>query len=88
MNWSKLDIQLARWSDRLISELHIPADAAVKLATTIAADVRFLPKEAKIELRTSSPVALKDRLEELVGFRDLWMRPAQRETHHISSEHR
>ena len=68
MTWSKLDSQLARWSDRLISELQVPAHAANKLATTVAAEIRFLPTEAKVELRHSSPVALNDRLEELVGF--------------------
>jgi hypothetical protein len=68
MSWSKLDSQLARWCYRLVSQLKIPPSAASKLATTVAAEVRFLPAEAKLELRNSSPVALKERLEELVGF--------------------
>jgi hypothetical protein len=88
MNWSKLDFQLARWSDRLISEFHIPPHAAVTLATTVAAEIRFLPKEAKIELAHSSPVALKSRLEDLVRFQGLWTRHEQPETRHISSERR
>ena len=45
---------------------------AANLATTIAADVRFLSPEQKSEIRTASPVPLSDRLAELHAFQG-WM---------------
>ena len=72
MSWQLLDQQMAQFAERLKHEVKISADAATKLATTIAADVRFLPVEAKIELRASTPVAIADRLAEVQSFQS-WM---------------
>jgi hypothetical protein len=49
---------------------------AAKLATTIAADVRFLSPEQKAEMRAASPVPLEDRLTELQAFQG-WMDQAR-----------
>jgi hypothetical protein len=72
MSWQSLDQQMAPFAERLKSEVKVPSEAASKLATTIAADVRFLPAEAKAELRASTPVAIKDRLAEVQSFQ-AWM---------------
>jgi hypothetical protein len=45
---------------------------AAKLATTIAADVRFLSADQKAEIRAASPIPLSDRLAELQAFQG-WM---------------
>ncbi len=72
MTWQHLDNQMARWSSRLASEIRVPAEATTKLATIIAAEVRFLDPGAKDELRQASPVPLRDRLQELEAFQG-WM---------------
>jgi hypothetical protein len=43
-----------------------------KLGTEIASEVRFLPRDVKQEIASASPVALGDRLQELVAFQG-WM---------------
>lgn len=53
---------------RLTSDVKPTPEMAAKLATTIAADVRFLSPEQKNEIRAASPVSLKDRLAELQAF--------------------
>jgi hypothetical protein len=72
MTWKRLDEQLAVWSDRLISEIKISEAESRKLATKIASDVRFLPGDVKREIAAASPVALRDRLQELRAFQG-WM---------------
>ena len=72
MAWDHLDHQMAAWSGRLEAQLKISAKDSVKLATAIAADVRFLSVEAKAEIRDASPVPLRDRLDELQAFQG-WM---------------
>ena len=67
-----LDMQMRFWSQRLITELRIKESEAQKLATTIASEVRWLSKEAKIEIMEASPVDIKDRYEELLVFQK-WM---------------
>lgn len=63
---------MAVFADRLEREVKVPSAAASKLATTIAADVRFMPAEAKAELRASTPVEIEDRLAEVQSFQS-WM---------------
>lgn len=63
------------FSDRLTSEVKLTPAMAAKLATTIAADVRFLSPEQKTEIRNASPVPLTDRLAELQSFQG-WMEQA------------
>lgn len=75
MNWHHLDAQMRAFSDRLTSEVKLTPAMAAKLATTIAADVRFLSPEQKAEIRNASPVPLTDRLAELQSFQG-WMEQA------------
>jgi hypothetical protein len=56
----------------IVAEVKVDADDSRQLATRIAADVRFLPLEAKREIAVASPVAVKARLEELAAFQ-IWM---------------
>src|SRR5579863_2577351 len=63
-----LDRQLAMFRDRLCSEVSFTLEEAGRVATLVAADIRFLPVEAKAEIRAASPVPLSARLDELVAF--------------------
>ena len=67
-----LDRQMRAWSKRLITELKLKKEDTQKLATTIASEVRWLSKEAKIEIINASPVDIKYRYEELLAFQN-WM---------------
>ena len=57
---------------RLTSEVKLTPEMAAKLATSIAADIRFLAPELKHEIRAASPVPTSDRLVELQAFQG-WM---------------
>lgn len=72
MNWQHLDTQMKAFSPRLTKEVKLTPEMADKLATSIAADVRFLTAEQKAEIRAASPVPLQDRLAELQAFQG-WM---------------
>lgn len=63
-----LDQQLAMFRDRLRDEVGLAPNETVKVATLVAADIRFLPVEAKTEMKAASPVPLSARFEELVAF--------------------
>jgi hypothetical protein len=76
MNWQHLDAQMQLFSARLTSEVKLAQEMTAKLATTIAADVRFLSPEQKAEMRVASPIALEDRLAELQAFQG-WMEQAR-----------
>jgi len=56
----------------LVSEIKISEPDSRKLGTKIASDVRFLPRDAKVEIAAASPIAVRDRLEELRAFQG-WM---------------
>lgn len=67
-----LDKQLARFSDQLCKEVKLSEDQANKVATMVAAEIRFLPvTEAKKKIQEGSPVLLSRRYEELYAFQ-LW----------------
>ncbi len=72
MSWRHLDIQMQSYTARLTSELKLTPEVAAKLATNIAAEVRFLSSEQKTEIRVASPVPLEDRLAELHAVQ-CWM---------------
>jgi hypothetical protein len=72
MNWNHLDKQMRSFEARLTGEVKLTPGMAVKLATTIAADVRFLSVDQKAEIEAASPVPLVDRLDELQAFQG-WM---------------
>ena len=63
-----LDQQLAKFRDRLCGEVGLEPEDSGKVATMVAADIRFLPPEAKKKISAASPVPLSARLEELVAF--------------------
>lgn len=76
MNWQHLDVQMQRFAERLTNDVKVTPEMTAKLATTIAADVRFLSIEQKKEIRTASPIPIEDRLAELQAFQG-WMDQAQ-----------
>jgi len=55
-----------------VNDLKIAEGESRKLATSIASEVRFLPKAAKDSIIVASPVRLADRLQELHAFQG-WM---------------
>ncbi len=67
-NVKHLDEQLAQYEGELRRGVGLSADECRKVATLVAADVRFLPNEVKEEIRTASPVPLKARYDELIAF--------------------
>jgi len=69
MTWQPLDRQMRSFVPRLVAEVGVSDEIAGRLATTIAADVRFLSPEDKASIRNASPVR---RLAELVAFQ-AWM---------------
>jgi hypothetical protein len=70
--WRQLDAQMARFSDRLINAVKLSPEIAERLASSVAADVRFLSQEEKLAIKSFSPVPLADRLSELEAFQG-WM---------------
>jgi hypothetical protein len=66
---------MSSYSKNLRHEVKLSDEICNKLATTIAADVRFLPREIKEEVRNASPVPIQNRLEELQAFQG-WMEVA------------
>jgi hypothetical protein len=64
----RLDAQLHAFAPSLTREVGLTPEESAKVATTVAADVRFLPPEAKARIGAASPVPLKARFEELVAF--------------------
>ena len=68
MSWLHLDKQLARFSDRLVSDVRIEKEEAKKIATLIAGETRFLPPEIKSAISDASPVSILNRRVELEAF--------------------
>jgi hypothetical protein len=67
-----MDHQMAVYTPDLQRDLKLSEDVCRKLATTIAAEVRFLPNEAKIQIKFASPVSTNTRFKELLAFQG-WM---------------
>jgi hypothetical protein len=63
-----LDAQVSKYSTLLVSEVGLDPAIADRLATTVAAELRFLSVEAKAEILASSPVDVAARLDELTAF--------------------
>jgi hypothetical protein len=63
-----LDQQLAVFDADLRRLVGLTVDEARKVATLVAADVRFLPKDVKAEIEAASPVPLSARRDELIAF--------------------
>ena len=71
-SWQRLDAQMEHFSVRLMTVVKLSHEMAAKLATNIAADVRFLSPAQKSEIKNASPVPLGERLSELQAFQR-WM---------------
>lgn len=67
-----IDRQMEVWSEKLMTELKISKEDTSKLATIIASEVRWLPVEAKSEIKEATPVGIKHRYDELIAFQS-WM---------------
>lgn len=63
-----LDQQLAAFDGDLQRLVGLNPDESHKVATFVAADVRFLPKEVKAEIEAASSVPIRARRDELVAF--------------------
>ena len=63
-----LDAQLARFDKELREHVGLKSDVTTKVATTVAAELRFLPVDAKSLILQASPVRIGDRLSELKAF--------------------
>jgi hypothetical protein len=72
MSWARVDAQLAQHKELLTSEVKLDSETCLRLATTIAAETRFLTRSAKQEIAEASPVSASERLTELKAFQ-LWM---------------
>jgi hypothetical protein len=72
MSYERLDRQLKAFSDRLIEAVGLNEQETGKVATLVAAEVRFLEPGARTEVHAAGPVPLRDRLDELQAFQ-AWM---------------
>ena len=61
----------------LHTKVRLTPEVSKKLASNIAAEVRFLSAEQKAEIKAASPVPLADRLTELQTFQK-WMEQSGR----------
>jgi hypothetical protein len=72
MNYRILDKQVKVFSRELKNNIGLDDTEIGKVATLIAAEVRFLNPSSKSEVLSSSPVPLDSRVEELLAFQ-AWM---------------
>ncbi len=72
MGYERLDEQMKAFTPALTSDVGLREDEAGKLATTIAAEVRFLDPPSRAAVLAASPVPVEARLGELVAFQ-AWM---------------
>jgi hypothetical protein len=72
MSYEGLDRQLKTFSDRLTEAVRLEASETGKVATLVAAEVRFLEPASRAEVHAAGPVPLRDRLGELQAFQ-AWM---------------
>lgn len=68
VNYEALDRQVGAFASRLTAAVGLSAAEATKLATLVAAEVRFLDTDSKAEVIAASPVSLRNRLDELRAF--------------------
>jgi hypothetical protein len=72
MSYEVLDRRLKRYSARLVEAVGLDSHEASRLATLVAAEIRFLEPSARTQIVAASPVPLRDRLDELRAFQS-WM---------------
>jgi hypothetical protein len=68
MNYRHLDRQIAAFADQLTTAVGLREAEVPVVATSIAADARFLEPTARAAIFAASPVPLRDRIEELTTF--------------------
>jgi hypothetical protein len=68
----KLDNEMLRWSSRLINELKFDIGEANKLSSIIYNEMISLPDDTKKDLRVSSFIPIKERIDEMKAFQG-WM---------------
>ena len=79
--WSVLNKQLRAFGIRLRNDVGLTERESGRVASLVAADVRFLPSAVKAEIRATSPVPISARLDELIAFQS-WMELASSLTGH------
>jgi hypothetical protein len=67
-DWSTIDQQMKSYSPFLRDQLRISPPDSNAVATTIAQEIRSLPKEVIQRLLSGDTVLLSDRLDELAAF--------------------
>ncbi len=75
-----LDIQMNQWSSRLRDDLNVSLEHSRRFASVVGEEVSKLSTSAKEEIQHSSPVPVKNRLEELIAFQG-WMDFAHTQKH-------
>jgi hypothetical protein len=68
MDYRQLNRQLGGFASELRTSVGLTDDEVTKVATLIAAEVRFLEPTQRAEIFAASPVPLHDRIEELSAF--------------------
>src|SRR6266496_1648724 len=76
MSYEHLDRQLKAFSNRLVESVGLGEQETGKVATLVAAEVRFLEPASRVEVHAAGPVPLRDRVDELRAFQGLvyWAR--------------
>jgi hypothetical protein len=72
MSYERLDEQMKAFAAALRSDVRLGVEETAKVATTIAAEIRFLDVSSRASVLDASPVPLAARLDELVAFQT-WM---------------
>lgn len=72
MSYERLDRQLKAFAGRLVEAVRLEEEETGKVATAVAAEVRFLESASRADVHAAGPVPLKDRLDELQAFQ-AWM---------------
>lgn len=70
--YERLDVQMKVFAARLIADVGLREDETGKVATTIAAETRWLDAPSRARVLAASPVPIEARLAELRAFQ-AWM---------------
>ncbi|MGD0217978.1 MAG: hypothetical protein ABSC45_10785 [Desulfobaccales bacterium] len=72
MKFQIIDKQMSNFSGKLKTEVGLRDDEIAKVATLVAAEVRFLNPSTKAKIVAASPVPIANRVDELKAFQ-AWM---------------
>ncbi|MDB5984752.1 MAG: hypothetical protein JWQ69_5767 [Pseudomonas sp.] len=81
MDWTIIDSQMDRYRDRLTAQVGLLPEISLRVASTIAGDVKALSADQRLSFHAQSPVPIAARLDELLAFQG-WMDLA----HHLSPD--